>query len=378
MNRRVLVTGGAGFIGTHLTRALLEEGCEVTVFDNFSPQIHGGNTELASDIARNVRLMRADVQDFDAWERVLPGHDTVVNLAAETGTGQSMYEVARYEQVNLAGTANLYEILAKGKVKNVQRVVVASSRAVYGEGAYACEQHGMVYPKSRSSEEKNRGNFDPLCPWCAGECRPIPTPESAPFQPSSFYGLTKQVQEQMTLMFGGVLGIPSFALRYQNVYGPGQSLKNPYTGILAVFSNLARIGSDINVFEDGLESRDFVFIEDVVRATASCIKSERVGTHVLNVGSGEKTTVLEVAESINRHFGGKSSVRVSGAFREGDIRHGMADLRKVETEIGFVPAWTFQRGLAEFLKWTEEFEPDSVGYEQSLAEMKQKGLLHGK
>jgi dTDP-L-rhamnose 4-epimerase len=378
MNRRVLVTGGAGFIGTHLIRALLEEGCEVTVFDNFSLQIHGGSTELAADIAPNVRLIHGEVQDFHAWERALPGHDTVVNLAAETGTGQSMYEVARYEQVNLAGTANLYEILAKGKVKTVERVVVASSRAVYGEGAYACDEHGTVYPRSRSAEEKNRGSFDPLCPLCGGACRPIPTPESAPFQPSSFYGLTKQVQEQMTLMFGGVLGIPSFALRYQNVYGPGQSLKNPYTGILAVFSNLARAGSDINVFEDGLESRDFVYIEDVVRATASCVKSEKGGTHVLNVGSGEKTTVLEVAESINRFFGGKSSVQVSGAFREGDIRHGMADLTRVQAEIGFAPAWTFQRGLTEFLEWAEDFEPDSTGYEQSLAEMKQKGLLHGK
>jgi dTDP-L-rhamnose 4-epimerase len=377
LSNRVLITGGAGFIGTHLSRRLLKRGHSVTVLDNFSPQIHGGREELASDLAAEVRLIRGDVRSLDVWREALPGHDVVVNLAAETGTGQSMYEVVRYEEVNLAGTANLYELLAKGQAPDLRRVAVASSRAVYGEGAYSCATHGTVYPASRSVEDKRAGFFDPLCPHCGTECQSIPTREDAPFQPSSFYGLTKQVQEQMTLMFGNVLGISSVALRYQNVYGPGQSLKNPYTGILAIFSNLARTGGEINVFEDGLESRDFVYIDDVVDATTACVERDLAGAHVVNVGSDERTSVIDVARGVNDFFGGHSKVQVTGAFRNGDIRHGMADLARVRTLLGYEPSWKFTDGLKRFLEWAEESEPSTGRYEQSLSEMRQRGMLHG-
>ncbi len=181
----------------------------------------------------------------------------------------------------------------------------------------------------------------------------------------------------MTLLFGQVLGIPSFALRYQNVYGPGQSLKNPYTGILAIFSNLARVGAGINVFEDGLESRDFVYIDDVVRATLACLDSTHHGAHALNVGSNERTTVLQVAEAVNRYFGGNSTITVTGAFREGDIRHGLADLTRAETLLGYQPRVAFHQGLHRFLAWAEQSEPELGGYQRSLNEMEQKGLLHG-
>jgi len=372
----ILITGGAGFIGTRLSRLLLQQGHAVTIFDNFSPQIHNEGNDLPVDLRSEVKLIRGDVRDARVWESALPGHQAIVNLAAETGTGQSMYEVSRYEQVNLAGTANLYQLLAANKARGVQKVVVASSRAIYGEGAYHCAVDGLVYPRSRSAADKRAGNFDPLCPICGGPCKTVPTPESAPFQPASFYGLTKQVQEQMTLLFGEVLSIPSFALRYQNVYGPGQSLKNPYTGILAIFSNLARTGGDINVFEDGLESRDFVYIDDVVRATAACLNSSAEGTHVLNVGSNERTSVMEVANAVNQFFGGKSKVAVNGAFREGDIRHGMADLAHAAEMIDYQPEWKFADGLHKFLGWASECEPELAGYERSLSEMKKRGLLH--
>lgn len=378
MKTKVLIAGGAGFIGIRVTRELLKRGYRAMIVDNFSPQIHGDNNHLPADIRDDVQLIRGDVRDECMWRRALSESDVVLNLAAETGTGQSMYQVSRYEQVNVAGTANLYQALIADTGLRVEKIIVASSRAIYGEGAYQCSKDGLVYPVSRSSADKLAGRFDPLCPRCGYGCLPVPTPEDAPLQPSSFYGLTKQVQEQMTLMFGGALEIPSFALRYQNVYGPGQSLKNPYTGILAVFSNLARAGIEINVFEDGNESRDFVYIEDVVRATVACIESDLPGTNVFNVGSNERVTVMEVANRANDYFGQKSRIRVSGDFRQGDVRHGMADIARAQNLIHFKPEWGFQDGLRAFLSWASEEEPAIAGYEQSLQEMRKHELLRGR
>jgi len=374
----VLITGGAGFIGTHLTRHLLELGHEITVLDNFCPQIHAGKKSLIQELQPHVRLIAGDVADPSALSPALDLAECVVHLAAETGTGQSMYEVSRYERTNLAGTALIYELLTKTRARKVEKIVVASSRAIYGEGAYQCQEHGLVYPSPRTSDEKRAGLFDLVCPVCGGVCEVAPTPETAPLRPTSFYGLTKQVQEQMVLLFGKVLSIPSFALRYQNVYGPGQSLHNPYTGILAIFSNLARAGKLIQVFEDGQESRDFVYVEDVVRVTAACLSSKAEGHEALNVGSNERASVRMVANEINSYFGNKSEIKVTGAFREGDIRHGMADLTNVCSVLGYEPRWRFPAGLRKFLGWAMENEFPENLYEQSLAEMKQRGLLRGR
>lgn len=371
----VLITGGAGFIGTYLTRQLLQFGHEVTVLDNFSPQIHAGKTSLAPDLQGHVRLVVGDVADPRVLGPALETSESVIHLAAETGTGQSMYEVSRYERTNLAGTALIYELLTKSQARKVERIVVASSRAIYGEGAYRCEEHRLVYPLPRTSDEKQAGHFDLICPVCSGACMMAPTPETAPLKPTSFYGLTKQVQEQTVLLFGKVLGIPSFALRYQNVYGPGQSLHNPYTGILAIFSNLARAGKLIQIFEDGLESRDFVYVEDVVRATVACLSPEAKGQEAINVGANEKVSVMTVANQINAFFGNQSEIKVTGAFREGDIRHGMADLTKARALLGYEPQWRFSDGLRTFLSWAMTNELPENHYEQSLSEMKQRGLL---
>ena len=373
---RILVTGGAGFIGQHLSRSLLDQNQEITIIDNFLPQVHGDLRELPVDLAKNVRLVIGDVADPIAMQNALEGVDRIVHLAAETGTGQSMYEVGQYARTNLMGTAQLFEVLTKMPKRTVERVVVASSRAVYGEGAYQCGQDGVVYPLPRSSVEKQAREFDPLCPICGGVCSAVATPENSPAQPSSFYGLTKLTQEQMVLLFGQVLAIPSVALRYQNVFGPGQSLLNPYTGILAIFSNLARVGQPIRIFEDGAESRDFVYIDDVVAATTSSLLAPIEGCHSLNVGSDERTTVLDVAEQINEYFGGRSVVQITGAFREGDIRHGFADLTKAREILAYQPAWKFKQGLKRFLVWANESRPSTDGYEHSLQEMRDRGLLH--
>ena len=374
---RVLITGGAGFIGTHLAQRLLREGLTVTILDNFSPQIHGGLQNLPADLAGHVRLIAGDVRDKDIFQKALADQELVVHLAAETGTGQSMYEVAQYTSVNLTGTAHLMDYLVNSPQSRIEKIVTASSRAIYGEGKYQCAAHGVVYPEARTEEAMKAGQFEPVCPVCTAPCLALPTDEASHLSPSSYYGLTKQVQEQMTLLFARTRGLSAFALRYQNVYGPGQSLKNPYTGILAIFSNQARAGEPIYIFEDGEESRDFVYIADVIEATWCCLRPEMTGVDSLNVGSGARTTVREVVTEITRFFGSHSPVSITGAFRLGDIRHNVADLTRIRQRLGFEPRWAFADGIREFLTWAQSQEAETGGYAKSLEEMRGRGLMYG-
>jgi dTDP-L-rhamnose 4-epimerase len=376
MSNLVLITGGAGFIGQRMARALLNQGSRVRILDSFSPQIHAAET-LPDDLTGHVELIKADVRDRDALKLSLAGVDGVVHLAAETGTGQSMYEIERYFSVNVQGTATLLDLLQNDSCgEHLQSLVVASSRAIYGEGAYHCEMHGIVYPEPRTREHLTAGHFDPLCPHCSFPLVLRATTEQAPFKPMSMYGLTKQVQEQAVLMFARTRGINGFGLRYQNVYGPGQSLKNPYTGILAVFSNLARQDQDIEIYEDGLESRDFVYIDDVINATLRAVNY--AGSHVgaLNIGSGQATSVMTVAQEIKSFFSSQSSIRVTGAFRVGDIRHNIADVQLAEQVLGFANSVDFKEGLAKFLQWaSEQPAEDKMAYLRSVNELASKGLM---
>jgi dTDP-L-rhamnose 4-epimerase len=373
----ILVTGGAGFIGSHLTRRLLREGCSVTVLDNFSSQVHAGHQELASDLAGHIELHRGDVRDRNLVARALAGRDVVVHLAAETGTGQSMYEVSRYQDVNIGGTAVILDFLVNRRDCRVSKIVLASSRAIYGEGKFRCAEHGIVFPGPRTREHLEAGQYELYCPTCNTVCVPEATSEDSPLRPLSFYGLTKQVQEEMVLMFARARGFTAYALRYQNVYGPGQSLQNPYTGILAIFSNLARSNSPIQIFEDGQESRDFVFVEDAVEATWRCIAGDAHLVESFNVGTGQRTTVLQVAKEIVQFFGSGSELFVVGAFRQGDVRHNFADLSKIRDAIGFAPRFPFREGLLRFLTWAAAQDRLPISYESSLREMRERGLFHG-
>ena len=372
----VLVTGGAGFIGTHLARRLLREGCAVTVLDIFSTQVHAGVKELAPDLANQVRLVSGDVRNQTLVSQLLEDQDVIVHLAAETGTGQSMYEVKRYEDTNIGGTATIIDALVNARNRRVKKFILASSRAVYGEGQFRCSEHGTVYPEQRRLADLLKGQYDLLCPYCDSQCLPEATSEDSPLHPLSFYGLTKKAQEEMLFMFARTCGISASALRYQNVYGPGQSLSNPYTGILAIFCGLARAGEPILVFEDGQETRDFVFIDDVVESTWRFIAERREISGSFNVGSGERTTVLEVAKQIARFFGDNAPVSVTGAFREGDIRHNCANLSKMNAAIGFTPRWDFADGLPRFLEWAKNEETNISEYQSSLHDMAGRGLLH--
>lgn len=377
MAMKVLITGGAGFIGQYLTRRLLDEGCSVRILDSFHPQIHGENGDLPADIKNRVELIRADVRDRAALQNAVIGIDTVVHLAAETGTGQSMYEIDRYFSVNVQGTATLLDVLQNEPgAASVKNIVVASSRAIYGEGTYRCAQHGVVFPDARKQEDMAAGKLEPRCPICSAAVEMLDTDETALFKPMSMYGLTKQVQEQAVLLYASMKGINGFALRYQNVYGAGQSLKNPYTGILAVFSNLARQGQAIEIYEDGLESRDFVYVSDVVNATMSAIQYTGKFVGALNVGAGVAVSVAQVAEQVNKHFGGHSTIRVTGAFRVGDIRHNRASLHEAQRVLGFMPSISFSEGLKKFLDWAETQPLEDKGaYQKSVAELSARSLM---
>ena len=376
---KILITGGAGFIGQKLALQLISQGDEVRILDNFSKQIHASDN-LPSLLQNNVELFKADIRDRDVVKRALFGVEGVVHLAAETGTGQSMYEIERYFSVNVQGTATLIDLLQNDACgENLRTFIVASSRAIYGEGAYHCVHHGKVFPDQRDRKAMEAGQFNPLCPVCRGQLSLLDTPEFSPFKPMSIYGLTKQIQDQAVIMFARTRGINAFALRYQNVYGPGQSLKNPYTGILAVFSNLARQNQPIEVYEDGQESRDFVYIDDVINATMLSINYAASFVGALNVGTGVGVPIIKVAQEVKKFFNSESSISVSGAFRVGDIRHNIADLVLSKDTIGFSPKVKFEEGLHQFLQWAaDQPAEDKTAYNKSVSELAGKGLMsHG-
>lgn len=374
---KILITGGAGFIGSRLANNLIESGHRVIVLDNLSPQIHGDDPEsspLFRSLDKQVEFIRGSVTHRADLMRALAGVDTVVHLAAETGTGQSMYAIQHYSDVNIGGTALLLDVIANERLP-IRKIVVASSRAVYGEGKYSCAAHGNVYPDSRVADRMEKGNFSVHCPHCGATAEMIPTDEETPVRPSSVYGITKLTQEQMVLTVGKSLGISAIAFRYQNVYGPGQSLSNPYTGILSIFSTRIRNGSGINIFEDGKESRDFVFIDDVVQATAKAVEYEQPLVDVFNVGSGVATDVLTIANTLQTLLGATVPTQVTGQFRLGDIRHNVADLAKVREVLGFEPCVSIEEGLRQFVAWVKGEQVHTDRYEESLKELKAKGLF---
>lgn len=373
--KRVLITGGAGFIGSNLAVRLHGEGWHVTVLDNLSPQIHTAdpaNSTLFRSIEGVATFICGDVTDRETLTAALSGQDAVVHFAAETGTGQSMYEIDRYTRVNVGGTALLLDILANTP-HEVRRVLVASSRSIYGEGKYLSDE-GPVYPGARSDADMQAGRFEPTVAG-RGALTLAATDEESRIHPSSVYGITKQVQEQLVLTVCPTIGVEGVALRYQNVYGPGQSLTNPYTGILSIFSNLIMAGKPINIFEDGRESRDFVLVDDVVTATALALVAPAAAGQVVNVGTGVPIDVLTVATTLQRLLGRTVPVTVSGNYRLGDIRHNYACMARAREVLGFVPQHDFDSGMAKFCAWAMAQGPQASEYERSIAELRDKGLL---
>ena len=372
----ILITGGAGFIGSNLTQKLVKKGFKVTILDNLSKQIHGKNqnSTLFSSIKDIATFIKGDVCNKSDWQKALRNQDAVIHLAAETGTGQSMYEISRYNEVNILGTTHLLDILANEN-HTIKKMIIASSRSIYGEGKYLCKNDGVVYPNQRQDIDMANGKFNLVCFKCNEPLQLLATDEHSKIHPSSIYGITKQHQEQMILLIGKSLNIPAVALRYQNVYGPGQSLNNPYTGILSIFSTRLLNGNGIDIYEDGQESRDFVFIDDVVSATILALEKKKANNQIFNVGSGIATSVSEVANLLKSLYNSDIKISVSGKYRLGDIRHNYADLSKIRSELGFSPKFDFISGITLFVNWVKTQEVMEDKYEISIQELESKGLI---
>ena len=349
----------------------------ITVLDSLTEQVHGKQKEksyLYKKIKGKCNFIQGDIRDMETVIEAIKDQEYIIHLAAETGTGQSMYEVNRYNEVNIMGTSNLLQAMLKKKEK-VKKVILASSRSVYGEGKYECKRDGYVYPKGRKIDLMKQGDFSLYCPICGDRITAVPTTENSDIKPQSLYGFTKYSQENLVELMCKSLKIDYSILRLQNVYGIGQSLNNPYTGILSIFSVLLRKNKKINIFEDGNESRDFINVIDVAGAFIKVLKEEKTNFEILNIGSGEGKTVMEIAKMLKKLYSSKSEIQVTGDFRVGDIAHNIADISKANKMIQFFPVVTLEKGLENFCKWVSSQNIENDSYENSIEEMKQVGML---
>ena len=354
----VLVTGGAGFIGSHLADALLAAGHTVRAYDSLDPQVHGPSPGRPAYLDERVELVRADVRSRGDLERALEGIDAVFHFAAAVGVGQSQYEIERYTDVNVRGTAALLDVLANTKHR-VRKLVVASSMSVYGEGLYRDPNGERAVPVPRTVAQLAAGDFE-VRDAAGRRLTPVPTPESKSAQCESVYALNKRDQEEYVLLFGRTYGIPAVALRFFNTYGPRQALANPYTGAAAIFISRLRRGVAPLIYEDGLQMRDFVHVRDVARASLVALESEAANGLALNVGSGSPVPILEVANLLTRIAGSDLKPEIVRKYRKGDIRHCFADIAAIRA-LGFTPSVTLESGLEELYAWTAQQEIGETG-----------------
>jgi dTDP-L-rhamnose 4-epimerase len=368
----VLVTGGAGFIGSHLVDALVDQGHRVRVFDALVPQVHGDNaTPKYVDAA--AEFVAGDVCHRAAVDAALEGIDVVFHEAAEVGVGQSMYEIERYVRANDLGTAVVLEAVLARRPQ-IRKLVVASSMSIYGEGAYTCEDCGLVAPQIRSTAQLRDRRWEVECPKCGKTVSPAPTTEEKPLFPTSVYAVTKQDQEQFCLAVGRSYGIPTVALRYFNVYGTRQALSNPYTGVCAIFSARLLNGNPPLIFEDGEQTRDFVHVSDIVQANLLALETDRGDYEAINVGTGRPTSVRTVSNLLSKGLGLDIEPEIVAKYREGDIRHCVADISKAKSLLGYEPRVSLEQGIPELLSWVRaQAAQDQV--ESATAELESRQLV---
>ena len=373
MNKKILVTGGAGFIGSHLVDKLVELGHEVRVFDNLEPQVHGSERKVPEYLNSECEFIKGDIRDKLALKNALKGIEIIFHQAARVGVGQSMYEIEKYVEVNALGTANLLDILVNEKHK-VERLIIASSMSIYGEGKYVCRDCGVVYSKLRPLEQLKKKEWEIKCPLCSKPVKEMPTDEEKPLYPTSVYAISKRDQEEICLTIGRAYDIPTVALRYFNVYGPRQALSNPYTGVAAIFS--ARIKNRHNpiIFEDGLQGRDFIHVKDIVKANILAMEKEEANFEVFNVGTGRKCTNRELANILIKKLGkDELHPEIVSKYREGDIRHCYADISKIKEKLGYKPEVKFEDGILDLIDWVKKKEAVDR-FEESQRELERKGL----
>jgi dTDP-L-rhamnose 4-epimerase len=376
MGERVLITGGAGFVGSHLADALAQAGHEVVLFDNLEPQVHGEGTTRPLYLDPAHRLERGDIRDASALRPLVEQADVVFHFAAMVGVGQSMYQVRRYTDVNAMGMATLLDLLAGARnQRRTRKLIVASSMSIYGEGAYDCPNCGRAAPRLRQVEQLTSGDWEVHCPRCAAELRALPTDEDKPLYPTSIYAINKRDHEEMALAFGHAYDLPAVALRFFNIYGSRQSLSNPYTGVAAIFSARMLSHQMPAIYEDGLQQRDFVHVSDIVQACGLAMDNPAADYQVFNVGTGQPVSVLQVAELLARELGWSGGFEILKKFRAGDIRHCFADISRIQQAIGYQPRYRFEDGVHELVSWVGEqqrLQPDSPSVDQ---ELESRGLV---
>ncbi|HCM37573.1 MAG: Nucleoside-diphosphate-sugar epimerase [Candidatus Gottesmanbacteria bacterium GW2011_GWB1_43_11] len=370
--KSILITGGAGFIGSHLTDYLISQGYQVRILDNLHSQIHptGKPPEYSN---KRAEFIKGDVTNRKDWEKSLEGIDAVVHFAAAVGVGQSMYQIERYVKANCLGTALLLDLLANTK-HSVKKMLVAGSMSTIGEGLYKCPHcHLLQKPKLRSAVDMAKNIWESLCHKCGHELEPVPTPEDIKLESPSVYAITKKTQEELMLSVGLAYGIPAVSLRFFNAYGPRQSLSNPYNGVAAIFLSRVKNGKAPLINEDGLQTRDFVHISDMVRAVSMCLVSDKANYEVFNVGSGVPVTIYEVAKTALKLYGSHLQPEISGKFRNIDVRHCYADITKLKKLVGWEPKIFFQEGMRNVYEWSKnEAATDKV--DEAMKELEKRGL----
>ncbi len=364
---KILVTGGAGFIGSHITDRLISEGHYVTILDNLS--VTGG--EKPDYLNRNARFVQGNMLDSGLVYKLVSSNDAIFHEAASVGIAQSNYEISNFVDNNCLGTAKLLQAIVDSKTK--PKLIISASNTTYGEGVYECGAHGQFHPEIRTQEDIDEFGFEPVCPTCSTSGKPVPTPESTSLNCNSMYALTKKFQEESAMMMGKIYGFPVVLLKYFNVFGPRQSLSNPYTGVSAIFMSRVKSGSKPVIYEDGMQTRDFVSVHDVVEANMLALQNANADYEVFNIGSGNPTTIRTLAEEICKLYGKEPEYEINGKFRKGDIRHCIADSGKARAILGWNPRVSFTAGLREIYEWaqTQESRDD---FEKADKELREKGL----
>lgn len=370
MSKKILVTGGAGFIGSHLVDKLVEQRHDVVVVDNLEPQVHLG--KKPDYLNPGAKYIFKDIRDERTLLSVIKDSEIIFHHAAIVGVGQSMYEIEKYMDTNVMGTARLLDKIVN-KENSVKKLIVASSMSIYGEGAYRCGECGIVYPELRSEAQMKKREWEMKCPGCGRDVKPVPTREDKPLRPTSVYAVSKRDQEELCLSVGRAYGIPVVALRYFNVYGPRQSLSNPYTGVAAIFSSRIKNNNHPIIFEDGTQSRDFVYVDDIARANVFVMKESSANYRTLNVGSGKPVRIIDIATTLSRLYGKKIKPQIVNKYRPGDIRHCFADTAEMR-KLGFEPKTGFEDGMKKLVAWGKHAKAiDKV--EEARKELVERGLV---
>ena len=375
MSRKILITGGAGFIGSHLADLLLEDGHDIIVYDNLDVQVHGKINKPPAYLNKNIKFINGNVKDYDLFYTAIKDVEVIYHLAAAVGVGQSMYQISKYIENNTLGTANLLDILVN-KENSVEKLIVASSMSIYGEGKYKCESCGYVFPQFRDNHDLEKGIWEYKCKGCGKELIPVPTDELKPLDSTSIYAMSKKHQEKMSLLIGNTYGIDTTALRFFNIYGSRQALSNPYTGVCAIFCSNLLAGNPPIIFEDGLQSRDFINVKDVCQSLKLVMKKKGAKGENFNVGTGNPITIKKIAQILTEKINPNLEPIITNKFRAGDIRHCFADISKIKEKLGFEPKISFEQGIEELIQWVKL----QVGKVQdksrdAFEELKHKGLI---